>query len=416
MIKKKIGTYLNNELFIGSLIIVGLTFLGNLFSYLFQFLGARLLGPIDYGIVAIITSLIAIFSIPSSAIQTVIAKETTTLKVKGKTNKIKGLMYSSIKKVILAALILFIIYSILAIPFSNILKIKYAYLFYTGFFIFAAFLYPVTTGIVQGLKKFSSLGFNFFINCFIKFVVGIGLIVLGLRVYGAITGFLAGMFLAFLLLLYSLRKIFKNKTESYSLNLFSQTNLYPLIAMLLFVLLFNLDVIFAKIFFDAELAGQYSVASLIGKIIIFVVSSIGTVMLPVSSEKHAKGKDSKGILNKTLMLSLIVCLGAVLVFAFFPKMIVGLLFGAKYLSIYPILVYVGLAFSFLALLNIYLFQAIATNKIKIKSIIILLACLLIECIAFKISSANIETFAFGFMISAIISYFGGYIIFKNGKS
>jgi len=410
----KIKEYLKNEIFRASLIILVLTFLGNLFSYLFQFLSARLLGPEDYVVIAVITSIIAIFAIPSTAIQTVLAKNTTVLNIQNKKNKIKGLLKTSLKKVFIIAIVLFMLYSLISFPLSDILNVKYSYLFLTGFFIFGALLYPVMAGIAQGMKKFTDFGMNFLINCIIKFIVGIGLILIGFKIYGAIIGFLAGTFIAFLLFFYTFRKLLKNKTENYEISIFSKENILSLIVMILFVLIFNLDVIFAKILFSSEIAGQYSVASLIGKIILFIVSSICTVLLPISSEKHITGADTQAVLRKTFFLSAIIFFIGLFIMGFFPKMVLNILFGPQYVNIASSLFYVGVAFSFISILNIFLINAIATNKLKYSSLVILGFCLGLLIFFFFIFDRSIELFSKGFMISSMISAIGGYIIYKYG--
>jgi O-antigen/teichoic acid export membrane protein len=372
-----------------------------------------MLGPEDFAIVAVITSLIAIFGIPSYAIQTVISKNTTLLNVNKKISKIKGLMKSSLKRTLALALIFFVIYSLFATKLAIWLNINYIYLFLTGIYIFGSFIYPVMTGIAQGMKRFSDFGFNFLINCMIKFIIGIGLIYLGFKVYGAIAGFLAGIFLAFLLFFYNLRDILKNKTKSYEIQIFSKDNLYSLMAMVIFVLLFNLDVIFAKALFSPEVTGKYAVASLIGKMVLFVISSIGTVMLPVSSEKHLAGGDTKGVLKKTLGLSFVICLVAILFLIFFPEFIIKILFGQQYIDISGIMIYIGLAFCFLAFLNIYLLQAIATNKLRKENILIMLICLLIEIALFLIFSKNIYQYSLAFMISCFITFSINYIALRR---
>lgn len=401
--------FFKNEIVKASFIIIFLTFIGNIFSYLFQFLSARMLGPGDFAIVAVITSLIAIFGIPSYAIQTVISRNTTKLSVNKKISQIKGLMKSSLIKTLGIALFFFILYSVFAIKLSIWLKIEYVYLFLTGLYILGSFTYPVMTGIAQGMKRFSDFGINFLINCLIKFVVGIGFIYIGFRVYGAIAGFLAGIFFAFILFFYNLRDVLKNKTKNYQIKIFSKDNFYSLIAMVIFVLLFNLDVIFAKALFSSDITGKYSVASLIGKIVLFVISSIGTVMLPVSSEKHITGKDTKNILNKTLILSSIVCFGALFCLILFPEFILNLLFGEQYLQVSEIMVYICIAFCSLSFLNIYLLQAIATNKLNKKNILILLLCLIIEVALFIIFSNNIHQYSIAFMLSCIFAFFINFI-------
>ncbi len=397
----------DNELIRGSFFLIALTFIGNIFSYLFQFFMARMLGPSDYVIIAIITSILGIFAIPTMAIQTVISKNTTELKIKKQDGKIQGLMNFALRKMLMLSFIMFTIYCLLSLFLTRELGIDYVYLFIGGLFIFSSFTYPVLTGIIQGLKKFKDLGINFFINCFVKFIAGVILVSVGLGVYGAIIGFLLGITAAFFILFFDITSIINAKYEKFEVKLFSRDNAYPLLAMLFIVLMYSLDVIFAKAFFSSDIAGRYSVISLIGKTILFVVSSIGTAMFPISTERHAVGGNTKSVFKKAFLFSVIICLVAIALFSSFPHLIINLLFGEQYASISPLLIYMAIAFSFCSLLYLIILNRISTNKLGLFGIICLTLCLLIEICSFLLFHNTLEQFAIGFMIANIISFFIG---------
>ena len=120
---KILKKYLKNEIVVKSFIVMIFIFIGNIFSYLFQVKMAERLGPEDYVIVAVITSLIAIFGIPSSAIQTVLAKNSVPLNMKNNRGRLKGIMFSSIKKLLYVSVFFFILYSLISIFLSSWLKI-----------------------------------------------------------------------------------------------------------------------------------------------------------------------------------------------------------------------------------------------------------------------------------------------------
>ncbi len=401
----------DNELIKGSFILIALTFIGNLFSYLFQFFMARMLGPSDYVIIAIITSILGIFAIPTMAIQTVISKNTTELKIKKQYGKIHGMMNFAIKKMLFLSFFAFALYLIVSIFLTRGLGINYIYLLIGGLFIFSSFTYPILTGIIQGLKKFRDLGINFFINCFVKFIAGIALVFVGLGVYGAIMGFLLGITAAFFILFFDINSIINAKPEKFEVRLFSNENMRPLLAMLFVVLLYSLDVIFVKAFFPSDVAGKYSVISLIGKTILFVVSSIGTAMFPISTERHATGGNTKSVFRKAFLLSLGICVIAVTIFSIFPHFIVNLLFGEQYASISPLLIYLGVAFSFCSMLYLIVLNRISMNRLRNFGIVCLTLCLLVEILAFLLFHQTIEQFAIGFMIANIIAFFIGLGVF-----
>ena len=61
---------IKSELVRGSLALLFLINLGNFFSYLFQFFMARMLGPAEYGIFAVLTSITYILTIPAISVLT----------------------------------------------------------------------------------------------------------------------------------------------------------------------------------------------------------------------------------------------------------------------------------------------------------------------------------------------------------
>ena len=239
------------------------------------------------------------------------------------------------------------------------------------------------------------------------------LVYIGFRIYGAIIGFLSGIILASIVLFYNIKSMGKTKVERFDIRIFSEDNFYFVCAMIIIVLIYSLDVIFAKIFFSAEIAGRYSVISLIGKMILFVVSSVGTAMFPINTERFVKGGSTNSVFRKAIILSLIVCFGALTFFFIFPHFIINLLFGSDYASLSNLLIYLGIAFSFCSLLYILILHNISINKIKILHILGLALFLAIEVLFFTLFHSTIEQFAIGFMISNIIAFLGGYFILRK---
>src|SRR3989338_9543104 len=99
----------SSELVKGSIILFVTFSIFNFLNFIFQFLMARMLGPAEYGIFAVIMALFYFMAVPSDSIQTVISKYTSKLKVKNEYGKIKLLLIKSLKRGFLIAVILFIL-------------------------------------------------------------------------------------------------------------------------------------------------------------------------------------------------------------------------------------------------------------------------------------------------------------------
>jgi len=309
--------------------------------------------------------------------------------------------------------IFFIIFAIISLFLSSNLNISYPLLIFTGIFIIGSFIYPIVAGILQGMKKFGVLGFNSIINCTIKLVLALILVALGFKVYGAVAGFVFGVFAAFFIVFISIREITSAKKEDMKIEMFSRSSIYTIIAMLFMVSLYSLDVIFAKTFFTPEIAGKYAVISMIGKIILFVILSITTAMFPINSEKFAKGYETKHILKKVLGFSTFLCILALLFMIIFPKFIISLLFGSAYTSFSGILLYIGISFSFIALLNVLLLYIISIDKLRAIELISMALFLVLQIILFTLFHSNITQFSMAFMISSIMAFLGGLLLLNR---
>ena len=126
----------NDELVRGSIILFVLMSIFNILNYVYQISMARMLGPADYGVLAVLMSFVYIFGIPSEAIQTIISRYTSRFNIKKNFGKMKDLAFRSMKKGVFFATIVFVIFLVVAFFLADILKIEYWLLAITGLFIF----------------------------------------------------------------------------------------------------------------------------------------------------------------------------------------------------------------------------------------------------------------------------------------
>lgn len=414
----KIKNLKSHELFRSSLILLILMNVANVLNYLFHFSMARMLGPADYGTLALLTSIIYLFTIPTNSIQTVVSKYTTKFKLKKEYGKIKGMLNYLLRTLFLVFLMAFVIFLIVSIFIYLPLKVPYWLLALTGLFLFGTIVGPIGTGILQGSKKFSVWGWNNILSCTIKLTVGIALVYIGFGIYGAVMGFLGGMFISFLFIFPYIKEILDAKELKEKVNIMSSENISAFSAMIIITLMYSIDIILGKYLFNSPTAGLYSVASMIGKMIFVASSTITLAMFPISSEKFLNGNKEKtlGVAKKTALVIGGLCGFSVLMLWLFPNFIIGLLFGKQYLEIAGIMLYIGLAYSFLSFLNTYLLYKISINEFPIKKIGFLIVFLLIQTCSMVYFGTNVEKFAIAFLTSTLISVLGSFILLKKWKS
>lgn len=400
-----------NELIKGTAVLFIALNIFNFLNLIFNFLMGRMLGPAGYGVLATLMSFIYIYAIPSEAIQTLVAKYASKFKAKKEENKTKYLMKIFLKRGVALSIILFLLLMVISIFLSDKLGIDYWLIILINLTVFVVFIGPVTRGIMQGRKKFGAFGYSFVIESLVKVVASVLLVYFGFGILGAVHGVLLGIFVGLLLSFYFCKDIIKRKSEKTSFVNVKATPYF--IVMWAILLLFSMDIIFAKYFFSADLAGKYAVISIIGKIIYLGTNSISKSMFPFSAERKESGESSSNILFKSLGVTLGLSLIGIIFYFLIPNFIVNILYGQVYLEIAKYIAYSGIAFMFLSLSNIILMYQLSIDEIKRSWIIVI--PVLIQIGMFILWHSTIEKFLFALIISNVIMFIFSFLFFRRSK-
>lgn len=403
-----------SELGIGTIVLFITMNFVNFLNFLIHFFMGRILGPKDYGVFAVLMSLIFIYNIPTEAIQNIISRYTSTFNLKKQYGRIKFLMSTSLKKALIFSWWIFVLSVIVALFLSKFLRINFWLIFIANLTIFASFLSPVTKGVLQGRKKFGLLGNSLLIASSLKLFFAVSLVILGFKVFGAIIGVVLGIFAGLVFSFYFNKELLSIKKKKASFDGIYSKSIPYFNSMLVVLLIFSLDIILAKRFFSAELAGKYAVVSMLGKIIFLGTIAISTAMFPLTSEKTDEKKDSSYLFKKSLLVVSLLCIIAVAIYALFPELIIKILYGSEYVDMAPYLIYSGIALSFLSLSNLILIYGLSTNQLrKSQYLFIFLA---IEIALFYFFHKTILEYILAFMVSNIIMFIGSLFFIKTKRN
>lgn len=403
--------FLSSELVKGATILFVMMNIFNLLNFLFQFIMARLLGPAGYGTLAVLISMIYVYGVPTEAIQNIVSRHTSKFNLKKEYGKIKFFMFRSLKKSFVIAGLIFIVATIFSIFLTRFLKIDFWLIFITNLFIFLAFFNPILKGVLQGRKKFKLLGMSLILDAGLKLIFSIFLVLIGMKVFGAILGILLGVFGGLIFGLYFNREIVHaEKKEASFKKIYSESTPY-FISMLVILLVLSLDIILAKRFFSPEVTGQYAVLSMLGKVIFLGTIAISKAMFPLTSENHENKKSSKKLLEKSFIIVLGISVVIIIAYFLFPELIVSISYGSQYLDVAPLIVYSGIALSFLSLSNLLLVYGLSTNKLK-KSYYLFIF-LIVEIVLFSLFHDTLLEYILAFMASNIIMFIGSFFFIKK---
>ncbi len=404
-----------DELLWGSIILLFMIALFNLLNYAFQISMAKMLGPENFSIVAVLMSIIYIFNIPAETIQTVVSKYTSKFNGESSDDKIKDLIIKSLRKGTVLAAEIFILFLPISIILSKILRIEYTLLALTGISIFYVFTIPVFRGVLQGKKRFFLMGSSMVIESLFKVVIAISLVFIGWEVYGAIGGVLIAGLMTMLVLIIALRKILKINKENYDFKGIYSQNMPTLIALVSIVLIYSLDVILARTLFDSRLAGQYSFVSLLGKVILFMGLAISKVMFPLSAESYERKKKTKGIFLKSFTIILAGSLALCMIYLLIPETVIKIvsLGSEEYLEASSVLFILGLSYTFLSIVNLIYLYKISINDLKKRESYFICLFVLLQLILMTLFSKTLIEFSMAFLFVSTIMFLYSLFLFKK---
>ena len=347
----KAKNFISSPIIRGSAVLWVGTMAANVSNYLFHLLMGRFLGPVNYGVLASVISLLYILMVPTTTVMTTVVKFTAEYDVEGAADKIHGMFKRLTKQLFYVGAALFLALVVLSPWISGFLNIpSLTPMLILSTMVLIGYLIPVNRGILQGQQRFGALSLNLLLETVLKLVIGITLVILGFAVNGAVFGIVAGVAVAYGLSFVPLRKVLKaGETATVSVRDMLKYSVPVFIVLLCLNAYYSIDILLVKHFLSPLNAGYYSGLSILGKIVFFASLSIVAVMFPLAAGQHKAGGKHSHYLGYTLGLITLVSGAIVAVYSIAPRFIIDLLFGTKYLAVAPYLGLFGLAMLLLAL-------------------------------------------------------------------
>jgi len=315
----------------GSLVMLVSMMMVNGFNFAYNVFMARILGPSEFGHINAAITILLLVSSASLAFQLVCAKFVARNEnYSAKSAVVKSLL----GKAWIASLILAAILFIAQKPFAAYLNLPNHWML--GLLAIGVAVYAplgVKRGAMQGLCSFPRLGGNFVLEAFTRLVVGVGLVVAGYGALGAVGAISAAVVMAYLLPpMPSEIKVHAIAGEPAS---FAEA-VQAIVFFIGQVIINNVDILLVKHFFPADPAGVYAAIAQIGRLLYFICwFGIVNAMFPVSASRQEE--NSSDAIGLPLLLVFGISTVFVLIAALFPHLIMGLIFGSKFINIGPLL-------------------------------------------------------------------------------
>lgn len=337
------------------------TMTGNFCNYCFQFLMGRTLTIEDYGTMNALISVVTSVTLPTSAIMFVVAKYASTYTARGEARGLASLYTSALKRVGIAALVVsgaFLAASPFVAGYLRVEDVVPVIILAVG--ILGAFVMTVNLGMHQGLQRFFYLGAGLGLGGVLRLLLGAVLVAAGLRLNGALLATVLPSVFIFAITFVPLTGYLGS--GSYTHTRVLRYSVPVVIASSAFAFLSNIDLILVKHFIAPTEAGLYASVAVLGKTMLYLPSAFALAVFPMVSESTELNGDSFKILDRALVCTLLLSAGGLAFFAAVPELIMGLLFGPRFISAAPYLKYYGAAMSFMSVMSIIISFNLARGK------------------------------------------------------
>jgi O-antigen/teichoic acid export membrane protein len=127
----------------------------------------------------------------------------------------------------------------------------------------------------------------------------------------------------------------------------------------------NLDMVLAKHNLSDIEAGQYGALTIVSKIIFFATGVIASVLFSMSAENNHKKGNTEKLFLQAFSLMLVVSAFSVAVYFTAPKLILSLLFGAKYNAVSQYLGWFAILVVLFSIVNLTLQYLLSLHRVKV---------------------------------------------------
>lgn len=348
----------------GGLIMVGGNMVVNVVNYVYHLIMGRVLGPVDYGVLASLYSLLYLVAVVPGSASVAIVKFISGAKDVNEAASVYIAIKRFIFKLAIAASVVLVLLSPAVAGFLRIDDLKSVVC--VSFVLFLSLVTLVNQATSQGLLKFMGVVGPNMVSAVLKLTVGLGLVLLGWSVFGAMAGVVVASVFAYFYSTRFIGKIVqKRKSGEFNLKPFFDYALPVLIQALAFTSLYTTDVILVKHFFSPYEAGIYAALSTLGKIIFFASSPISATMFPIISGRKSRGEPYRKVFFASLAITLLFSAVIVLFYWLFPGIAIGTLYGKAYLAAKSDLVWMGIFILFYTLSFLLVNFSLSLDRTKI---------------------------------------------------
>jgi O-antigen/teichoic acid export membrane protein len=342
---------LRSDFFRHGILVFMSTIVVNAFNYVFHVVISRKLGVVDYGVLYSLFAVMSFLGAPINILMMLIVRYAAEFRALGDGSRLQALSSWALRRTGILGAVVILLGGVFASPIAVMLRIEDSRSVFLASVVLAiSIVLPSVIGILQGAEDFRRLAVSTILEGSLKAIVGIFFVFMGFGVNGAMLGFALSGIIGFTYTWFVIRRRFAPSPEPLHLNVrrLMKTSAGITAASTAMTALGFSDVLLVKHYFSPRDAGLYSVVSLVGKVLFFLVGFIPTIVLPKVTARVASGQSPVPIIAQAGICIAGICgLGLLLLFAA-PGLVIRVMSGDAFLAATPLVFPYACAMTFLA--------------------------------------------------------------------
>lgn len=339
----------------------------NALNAVFQFAMARILDPAEFSLLATMFVVVVMVTVPLAGLQAVVAREVASSIARDGLAAAGAALRRAIHQVTRWTAFVVAATALLAYPLILILNVDRPLPFIaTALVLMVSLPLPIVFGALQGAERFGMLSVVEPIYSLLKLLAGLAIGLLGFGASAVMFGVSAATVVSMLVVALPLREMLRASEREGSSSDLSLVNTYTLataIGVCGYAAHTNIDVIVARISFDATTAGEWAAAATTAKTILLIPVGVTTVLFPRVAVLRNRERERTHLLAGLAAVAAVGLVAASLFWAF-SEQIIDIAFGAEYAAAADWLGPLAFAMVLYALVQVYLFHFLSLGRIR----------------------------------------------------
>lgn len=335
-------------------------------GFIFHAIASRRLGVDEYGALYALISLASLATLPTALFSPVIVRFAAEFRALHDDAHMRGFAASIARGFGIVGAAYVLIGLIFAIPLAQYLHVPRWSVPLAAIFAATGLMSGAGRSFVQGTQDFWAYAGSAVAEGVMKVAGVIVFTLVGWRLIGGVLGFAVGSACGLLVVASALRHQYRHvaaRIIAYDWRRIAATSGASAASVIATALIGTVDVVLVKHYFGPAQAGIYAAASLAGKIPLYFVAFIPTVLLPQAAHRHARGESTRGVLAMSLAMFAVLSVAILLAYRYFGIDVLRALVGGKFDAANALLVPYSGAMVLLAVAGALASYGIATHRL-----------------------------------------------------